>query len=59
MVIRFKGYRRRSIARSGIFDPDDYDAKSFTKAMNKNDHKALSGWIRQKLREAAEVTSKG
>jgi hypothetical protein len=28
------------------------DVKAFTNAMNKSDHKTLSGWIRHTLREA-------
>lgn len=30
----------------------DADVKAFTKAMKKSDHKTLSEWIRQTLREA-------
>ena len=32
----------------------DADVKAFTKAMKKSDHKTLSGWIRQTLRDAIE-----
>ncbi|MGE3467515.1 MAG: hypothetical protein AB7J13_11345 [Pyrinomonadaceae bacterium] len=30
------------------------DLKAFTQAMKKSDHKTLSGWIRNTLREAVE-----
>ena len=32
----------------------DADVKAFTKAMKRDGHKTLSGWIRHTLREAVE-----
>ena len=32
----------------------DEDVKLFTKAMKKSEHKTLSGWIRQTLRESVK-----
>ena len=36
---------------------NDAEVKLFTKAADRSEHKTLSAWIRQSLREAAERTN--